>query len=92
MFIFRGVSIRHCTGNMPNIHISNWKSLKSSDFPRFKCLCELCDCGCFERANKIHTKICDKVKKRSGFEDIFDRNAATEESNYMVSFKEKKEA
>jgi hypothetical protein len=31
------------------------------------------------------------VKKRSGFEDIFDRNAATEESNYMVSFKEKKE-
>lgn len=41
---------------------------------------------CFERANKRHTKICEKMKKKPGFEDIFDRNAATEESNYRVSF------
>ena len=30
---------------MPTIHNPDWNSLKLSDFPQFKCLCELCDCG-----------------------------------------------
>lgn len=30
---------------MPKIHNPDWSSLDLADFPQFKCLCELCDCG-----------------------------------------------
>ena len=30
---------------MPNLIVTDWKEVKISDFPKFKCLCELCDCG-----------------------------------------------
>ncbi|CAF0747227.1 unnamed protein product, partial [Brachionus calyciflorus] len=58
---------------MPKIHNPDWNNLKLSDFPQFKCLCELCDCGCFERSKQKHTNKCRKfvTKISDAFESSF---------------------
>ncbi len=70
---------------MPNIHIDDWSDIRLSDFPRHKCLCELCDCGCFERTNKPHTNACKK--KNDGVAAYFGKSTAFEQSLYNDSYK-----
>lgn len=44
---------------LENVDISK---LNLGNFRKFNCLCELCDCGCFQRAKLEHHKDCKKKK------------------------------
>ncbi len=38
----------------------DFKNLSIDAFKKFKCLCELCDCGCFERNKQVHADDCQR--------------------------------
>lgn len=40
----------------------DFKNVNIDSFKQFKCLCELCDCGCFERNKQIHTSDCERSR------------------------------
>ena len=71
---------------MPTLHNPDWNSLKLSDFPEFKCLCELCDCGCFERSKRSHSNDCKKkiTKISNAFESDFANKAPFEKTSLYI--------
>lgn len=38
----------------------DFKKVTLDSFKTFKCLCELCDCGCFERSKQTHASDCSR--------------------------------
>ena len=75
---------------MPTLHDPDWSKLKLSDFPLFKCLCELCECGCFERSHKPHTQTCNKkvTQISNVFESDFVNKAPFEKNSiYFDTYK-----
>lgn len=74
---------------MPQIHNPDWNSLKLSDFPQFKCMCELCDCGCFDRSKKKHSLQCPNKRKfiSQSFDSPFDGPRFDSTSLYADTFR-----
>lgn len=60
--------------------------LNLNAFRKFECLCELCDCGCFERSKQQHSKTC-KRKKQSDIVKPQRNSTACPLSHYRESFK-----
>lgn len=69
----------------------DFKNINIDSFKSFKCLCELCQCGCFERNKEVHAVDCKKQasqkQKLTSFSAVNTGSKKCSLSHYKDTFK-----